>query len=233
MSVSAAASERPTDVAPVLAFLRCRSPAGWLDAALAALPMLLLDHAALELKAAQQALALIWRYGPGMAGDANLDSSIRLQLVRKLSRLAREELRHFEQVVEVLAARGIDYVPLSASRYAQALHTERRTTEPGRCVDTLLIGAIIEARSCERFAALVPGLQTLAPDVARFYASLLRSEARHFQDYLSLAREIDAADCVLRLDRLLDREAALILDDDAELRFHSGVPGAAAAQRTV
>ena len=111
------------------------------------------------------------------------------QLLQKLSRLAREELRHFEQVIAIMQARGIRYPQLSASRYAGELRKQVRTHEPGRLVDTLLVGAIIEARSCERFAALAPELDA---ELAAFYTSLLQSESRHFTDYLKLAEELAA-----------------------------------------
>jgi tRNA-(ms[2]io[6]A)-hydroxylase len=107
----------------------------------------------------------------------------------------------------------------------------RRTARPGvgeeplRLVDTLLVGAIIEARSCERFAALVP---LLDEELAQFYAGLLKSEARHFQDYLTLARSLEAdVDVDARLAPLLAREAELIETADEQFRFHSGPPGAA------
>jgi tRNA-(ms[2]io[6]A)-hydroxylase len=105
-----------------------------------------------------------------------------------------------------------------------------RREEPNLIVDTLLVSAIIEARSCERFASLVPVLDPVDPVLAKFYASLLKSEARHYQDYLRLARS--AADELLsdptsiesRLDVLLDCDRELIESADTQLRFHSGVP---------
>ena len=98
-----------------------------------------------------------------------------------------------------------------------------RSQEPGRLVDTLLVGAIIEARSCERFAALVP---VLDEQLADFYGSLLKSESRHFMDYLKLARKLAApGEVEQRLPLLLQRERELIESTDQEFRFHSGVPG--------
>ncbi len=144
-------------------------------------------------------------------------------LLNKLSRLAREELRHFEQVIAIMEQRGVDYPQLSAARYAGSLRKEVRTQEPARLVDTLLIGAIIEARSCERFAALAPELDD---ELRCFYLSLLKSESRHFRDYLKLAEEVGSADEVAaRLPVLLARERELIESPDTEFRFHSGVPG--------
>ncbi len=211
-------------VEPVLEFLSCRTPAAWIDAAIGQIDTLLLDHAALELRAAQQAQTLIARYGAAGRGSYSVDSDLRLSLLRKLSRLAREELRHYEQVIELLVARNIDYATISASRYARELHFEIRGTEPERLVDTLIVGAIIESRSCERFFSLLPSLEADEPRLAKFYGSLLRSEARHFEDYLGLARRAANADCGDRVSYFLALEAKLVCDPDSELRFHSGPP---------
>jgi tRNA-(ms[2]io[6]A)-hydroxylase len=99
-----------------------------------------------------------------------------------------------------------------------------RPAEPSRLLDTLLVGAMIEARSCERFAALIPHLPT---GLAEFYAGLLASEARHFEEYLAFAKsetEADDATVERRLVELKRIESALITDPDPEFRFHSGMP---------
>ena len=200
------------DIGPVLGFLPCPTPRGWIDAAASKAneQVLLVDHANCEKKAASTALNLIYRYVDQPA------------LLHKLSRLAREELRHFEQVLRLIEKRGYDYPHLSAARYASGLRELVARDEPGRLVDTLLVGALIEARSCERFAALLP---VLDEELARFYGSLLRSEARHFRDYLDLAANLaEPADMARRLARLKTREAELICATDPEFRFHSGVP---------
>jgi tRNA-(ms[2]io[6]A)-hydroxylase len=146
----------------------------------------------------------------------------RAELLDKMSRLAREELRHFEQVLKLMRSRKIDYAPLTASRYAQGLHKGVRKQEPGRLVDTLIVGALIEARSCERFARLAP---YLAPELKAFYESLLKSEARHFNDYLTLAKPLcDAQMFEKRLAYFRGLEADLVQSPDAEFRFHSGPP---------
>ncbi len=201
-----------SDITPVLDFLPCRTPQAWVDRATEDIPTLLLDHASLELKAAQQALTLMNRY----AG--------RPDLLDKMSRLAREELRHFEYVMALLKKRNITYRPLSASRYSARLHECIRDTEPDRLVDTLVVGAIIEARSCERFYSLLPHLTESEPDLAKLYESLLDSEARHFADYLGLADQAAGGSAAVRSEYLLAVEAELIHSPDAALRFHSGVP---------
>ena len=199
-----------TDISPILAFLECETPRAWVDWALDNPEILLVDHANCEKKAASTALNLMYRYVEHP------------QLLKKLSRLAREELRHFEQVIAIMGKRGVDYPQLSASRYAGELRKLVRTHEPARLVDTLLIGAIIEARSCERFAALVPELDE---ELADFYASLLKSESRHFTDYLKLAGSLGSKEEVAsRLPLLLQRERELIEAPDEAFRFHSGVP---------
>jgi tRNA-(ms[2]io[6]A)-hydroxylase len=198
------------DIAEIEAFLPCPTPTAWLSQALANQEILLIDHANCEKKAASTALNLMYRY---------VDHHT---LLTRLSRLAREELRHFEQVIAIMKRRGISYPQLSASRYAGGLRQAVRTHEPGRLVDTLLAGAIIEARSCERFARLVP---VLDDELSAFYASLLKSEARHFTDYLKLARSLASNPEVdERLAVLLAVERNLIESDDAQFRFHSGVP---------
>ena len=194
------------------AFLPCATPDAWVAAALCPhqLATLLIDHANCEKKAAATALSLIHRYTDSGA------------LLNKMSRVAREELRHFEQVLKVMQDRGIAYRPLTASRYAQGLHAGVRRQEPGRLVDTLIVGALIEARSCERFARIAPHLDA---KLGEFYQSLLKSEARHFNDYLRLANIAAGADDIDgRIAIFSALECDLIKEPDSEFRFHSGVP---------
>lgn len=194
----------------IQAFLPCRTPDAWVAAALQPdqEPTLLIDHANCEKKAAATALALMHRY---------TDNPL---LLNKMSRLAREELRHFEQVIKMMAARDITYKPLSASRYAQGLRKGVRRQEPGRLIDTLIVGALIEARSCERFARLAPELDK---ELGDFYFSLLKSEARHYSDYLRLAESLASdGDLTDRLEYFRGLEAGLVESEDTEFRFHSG-----------
>lgn len=194
-------------------FLKSATPDAWLQAALKQLSVLLNDHANCELKAASTALSLIYRY-PEIS-----------PLCARMSRLAREELRHFEQVRKLMEGQGVAFEKLSASRYARGLHDACDMQEPKRLLDGLLVGALIEARSCERFAVLVPHLES---PLQAFYRGLLASEARHFENYLALARQVtDATDTHIaaRLEELLEVEAELVLKPDTEFRFHSGPPG--------
>ncbi len=195
------------DIAEIKAFLGCATPDSWIKQALDNQPLLLIDHAHCEKKAASTALSLMYRY---------VD---RPRLLNRMSRLAREELRHFEQVLALMARRGIDYGHLSPSRYAAGMRRQVRGEEPGRLVDMLIVGAFIEARSCERFAALAPHLDE---ELGAFYQSLLRSEARHYRDYLDLAREAASEDIDGRVAAFRDLERSLIESEDSEFRFHSG-----------
>ncbi|MGV3591194.1 MAG: tRNA-(ms[2]io[6]A)-hydroxylase [Gammaproteobacteria bacterium] len=191
------------------AFLRCATPASWVDAALQQLDVLLVDHANCEKKAAATAMNLMYKY---------VDKP---ELLERMSQLAREELLHFEQVVGLMRERGMAYTHLGPSRYAGSLRQHIRTHEPAKLVDTLIIGAFVEARSCERFAAVAPHLDA---QLGRFYTSLLRSEARHYEYYLELARAYANEDIAPRIEFFAALEAELISTPDADFRFHSGAP---------
>ncbi|MCX2976307.1 tRNA-(ms[2]io[6]A)-hydroxylase [Candidatus Marimicrobium litorale] len=198
------------DLDGIREFLLCATPPAWVEWALQNPSTLLVDHANCEKKAASTALNLMYRYVEHGS------------LLQKLSRLAREELRHFEQVIAIMQARGVEYEQISASRYAGRLRGAVRSAEPQRLVDTLLVGAVIEARSCERFEALAPALDG---ELCAFYRSLLKSESRHYMDYLKLARELGAAEDVeKRVRELLELERVLVETPDTEFRFHSGIP---------
>ena len=143
------------------------------------------------------------------------------QLIDSMVLLIKEELHHFSQVREAMLNRNIPYVKITASRYAKGMLKAVRTHEPLTLIDKLICGAYIEARSCERFAALAPYLDD---ELQAFYLSLLRSEARHYQDYLTLAQQIADGDISERVRFFGEVEASLITSPDDEFRFHSGVP---------
>ena len=196
----------------IAAFFDTPTPEAWLDEARKRVPELLLDHANCELKAASTALGFLYRYPD------------RTELAQRMSRLAREELRHFEQVRSIMAEMEVPFARLTASRYAGALREAVSDEEPYKLLDMLLVGALIEARSCERFARLAP---MLPPKLGKFYLGLLASEARHFEHYIAFARSetgVDEADIDGRLDKLKQIEAQLISEPDSQFRFHSGVP---------
>ena len=189
------------------AILLAPTPPRWVEAALRELPQLLVDHANCEKKAASSALALMFTY----ADDR--------PLALALSRLAREELRHFEQVARAMGTLGVPFARQTPGRYAAGLRRALRSADPGRKLDLLLTGALIEARSAERFALLAP---RLAPPLSRLYAELGSAEARHFTLYLDLARASAPAAWRVRLATLAACEAELATAPDRSLRFHSG-----------
>ncbi len=204
-------------LAPIKAFLGCETPLAWLDRAINERNILLIDHANCEKKAAATALNLLFRY---------VD---RKELLTALSQLAREELLHFEQVCEHMDKLGVPYDFVPPSRYASSLRKAVRNEEPHKLIDTLIIGAFIEARSCERFAALAPKLEQNPEleDLARYYRFLLKSESRHYEDYLGLAKLYftgTADEFDRRVAEIRDIEATLIASPDRDFNFHSGVP---------
>ena len=190
--------------------LACVTPQAWLDTAASNQDLLLIDHANCEKKAAATAFKLIFRYGERHP-----------ELQEPLSRLAREELRHFEQVMRVMKKRGINYRMLSASRYAVGLRQHARRHEPERMVDLLIISAFIEARSCERFHSLAPHLDA---ELAGFYAGLAAAEARHFELYMKFTERAEMNGHAARISEFATLEASLISRPDREFRFHSGPP---------
>jgi tRNA 2-(methylsulfanyl)-N6-isopentenyladenosine37 hydroxylase len=180
----------------------------WVESACAHWRSLLLDHANCEKKAASSALSLMFAYPDDAA------------LCLAVSRLAREELRHFEQVAKLMHALQVPFERQKPSRYGAGLRAALRAHEPARKLDLLLSSALIEARSCERFALLAP---RLAEPLGSFYGQLQRCEARHFELYLRLARAADADGLwQQRLQQLAAVEAELITAPDPMLRFHSG-----------
>lgn len=195
---------------PMESILRAPTPQAWVAAAVERWREMLVDHANCEKKAASTAIALMFAYPEDHA------------LALALSRLAREELRHFEQVQKMMLTLGVEIERQQPGRYAAGLRSVTRTSEPGRKLDLLLSGALIEARSSERFRLLSGRLQAPLGD---FYASLERSEARHFELYVGLARKEAPDEWQERLGPLADREAQLATQADPVFRFHSGPPG--------
>lgn len=196
--------------------LRVATPRAWIEHACGAIPTLLIDHANCEKKAASTALALMFAY----AED--------LHLTQGLSRLAREELRHYEQVIRLMRALSVEPVRLAPGRYAQQLRSLVARTEPLREMDLMICGAFIEARSCERFAALAP---CLPGPVGGLFGSLHAAELRHQGLYLELADRAarrHGLDLQDRLASFARAEAGLIEQPDPVFRFHSGVPAAGA-----
>ena len=195
--------------------LRVPTPAEWIKQACEMPDVLLIDHANCEKKAASTALALMFAY----AED--------LELTAKMSRLAREELRHYEQVAKLIRSLRVTPQLLAPGRYAERLRRLVAKSEPHREVDLMICGAFIEARSCERFAALAPAIGAPLSDL---FQGLHNAEARHHKVYLDLAaRAAKRAGVALqaRIDEFAALEAELITSPDSVFRFHSGPPAAA------
>jgi tRNA 2-(methylsulfanyl)-N6-isopentenyladenosine37 hydroxylase len=205
VDVEAAEPTRPS-------LLAAATPVAWFEAARERVPELLVDHANCEKKAASTAIALMFAY----ADDA--------ALAHGLSRLAREELRHFEQVVALMRRLGISHQRQSPGRYGARLRAAVRRDGPARKLDLLLSGALIEARSSERFEGLV---SVLPGALAKLYAGLEAAEARHTGQYLRWAASNDpAGELSARLAFLAAVEAELATSPDPTFRFHSGPPSA-------
>ncbi len=151
------------------------------------------------------------------------NSSYSQDLIDKMVLLIKEELHHFYQVLEIMVKRDIPFDGITAGRYAKGMMKHVTTYEPNALIDKLIIGAYIEARSCERFAKLAPYLDD---DLKKFYISLLRSEARHYQDYLALASQVsgEGTDINARIAYFGKVEAELINSPDEDFKFHSGTP---------
>jgi tRNA-(ms[2]io[6]A)-hydroxylase len=198
--------------AAVHPLLRAPTPAAWIEQARRACDVLLIDHANCEKKAASTAIALMFAY----AED--------LELTDQMSRLAREELRHYEQVAALMKELQVVPQRLAPGRYAERLRRLVARTEPQREVDLMICGALIEARSCERFEAVGPAI---GGPLGELFAGLRAAEARHFKVYLDLARRAAlraGIDPEARIEEFAALEADLITSRDELFRFHSGVP---------
>jgi tRNA-(ms[2]io[6]A)-hydroxylase len=179
----------------------------WAERALGGLDELLVDHALCEKKAASTALKLLFDYPD------------RAALLRPLSELAREELEHFEQVLQQLRERGTAFRRLSPTPYAKGLRQALRAGEPERLLDTLLTCALIEARSCERMQLLAEALP--GGGLKDFYSSLLACEARHHRLYTDLAETVASRELVrTRLGELAAHEAAVLAAAPPQPRLH-------------
>ena len=212
ISITQLSTPLKVDLSPIFDFLGARTSQAWVNAAVNNLPLIIQDHANCEKKAAGTAMNLIFRY------------EFSYDLQRKLAQLIREEMLHYEQVLGIMNERGQAWKYLSAGRYAKGMLKHKRTYEPAAMVDVLIIGAFIEARSCERFAALSEVIND--ERLAKYYRYLLKSESRHFEDYLALAQSLSDDNIDERVAFFKEVEAELISTPDTELRFHSGNPAA-------
>jgi tRNA-(ms[2]io[6]A)-hydroxylase len=193
---------------PTINALKQPTSSAWVEQAISNLDTILLDHAQCERKAAGVALNLIFRY-PSNA-----------KMVRDLTKIAREELEHFEQVNQWLERRNISMRPLTPPPYGAGLKAQIRPQEPHRFLDSLLISGLIEARSHERLGLLAQHCPEL--ELAKFYRSLMASEARHYGAYWILADTyFDRNIFMQRLEELAIVESDLLATLHSEPRVHS------------
>lgn len=185
--------------------LRCPSPPRWLPRALGDLDTLLLDHAHCEKKAASTVLGFSFRV-PEM------------DFAGQMSRLAREELTHFEMALRELRRRNLPFTKQNPSAYAEKLMVGvRRKVLDDAMVDSLVIAALIEARSHERLVLLEAAVD--GPHLKAFYAALVESEERHAAQLLGLAERW--GDPEPRLAEFSSREAEIITAGEEAVRMHS------------
>ena len=188
--------------------LRQPSNPAWIEQAIANLDTILLDHSHCERKAAGVAINLMFRYPSHQ------------KLVRQLTAIAREELEHFDRVNQWLDKRGIALAPLNSPPYFSKLKSQISHHEPNRLIDSLLVLAIIEARSHERFGLI--GEHCHDVELAKFYRGLMASEARHYGIYWVLALEYsDRATIDRRLNELAEYESSILETVYHEPRLHS------------
>jgi tRNA 2-(methylsulfanyl)-N6-isopentenyladenosine37 hydroxylase len=188
--------------------LHSASSERWLSQVAASLDELLIDHAHCEKKAAGVAMNLLFAYVENA------------ELCRAMTDIVQEELSHFHLVLELLQRRGIRFRRLRPSTYGDRLHCLVSKLEPQRAVDRLLMAALIEARSCERFALLRDRLPDA--ELSMFYGSLFESEARHHSTYVRLARGFAPEEVVrARLEELAAAEALIIAKGEEAPRMHS------------
>jgi tRNA-(ms[2]io[6]A)-hydroxylase len=187
--------------------LRAPTPPEWLQYVLDDFECFLQDHALCEKKAAASAMAMVSRYQ---------DKEV---LVEPLICLAKEELQHFHEVYRLLHKRGIPLGSHDKDPYVSALLKLARHGDHEHFLDRLLIAALIEARSCERFDLLAEGLHE--EDMRAYYARLSREEAGHHMIFLRIARFYFQEDAVeSRLDELLDLEAKTMLTTPLRAAVH-------------
>jgi len=176
---------------------REKIPDSWLPKIRANLPAVLVDHAHLERKAATTAL--------------NLEKYVELyDQVSELNAIAIEELQHFELVLQLLKERGVPFTSPQKSPWISRMMGEVRKGRREQVIDHLVVCALIEGRSCEKFQILAEGVRDLDAPLADFYGSLVESEGNHYATYLIMARHIDLAETERRLDFFLNLDAELI-----------------------
>lgn len=194
--------------------LRVFTPAGWAQMVLEKPLELLSDHAHLEKKAAANALALLQRWPEGKAPE---------KWVKELSEVARDEAQHLALVLRIIEQRNGSLSKMHRNQYMGDLRKHMRSGQGDKeLLDKLLISALIEARSCERFHLLAEA--SGEAELRKLYKGLWSSEKGHFQSFIGLAKEfLPESEVDQRWDWFLDREAEVIQSQPAEIRIHAWV----------
>jgi tRNA-(ms[2]io[6]A)-hydroxylase len=193
--------------------LHSHTPVEWARAVLADPINLLIDHAFLEKKAANNAMELMTRWpGDWVAG-----------WVETMTSVARDETAHLAQVVRILGQRGGRLERIHRNPYANGLRLlVRKGQYPGEILDRLFVSALIEARSCERFAVLAAASED--DELAAFYKALYSSELGHYKVFLKLAHKIATKDVVeVRWNQMLEAESQILAQQQPGPRIHSGL----------
>lgn len=193
--------------------LHSQTPLSWARAVLEDPIALLIDHAFLERKAANNALELLTKWpGNWIPG-----------WVETMTSVARDESAHLAQVIRVLARRGGRMERVHKNPYANALRQLVRKGENGEVLDRLFVSALIEARSCERFAVLAEAASD-DEELAKFYNALYVSELGHYKVFLKLASRIAGRQHAnARWEEMLEAEARILAEQEPGPRIHSGV----------
>lgn len=178
--------------------LKCETNKEWVGIASRNLESIMIDHAHCERKAASNGMSMILRYPE------------KTELVKEMMDLIDEEMSHFRFVFNELQARGITMTRDTGDRYAQLLSEHIRKQEPHKLLDLLLVDALIEARSCERFLLLSKS-ESIPEDLRKVYHDLFVSEAGHYRTFTDIARLYFPAETVkTRLEELADLEAEIV-----------------------
>lgn len=197
----------PADTLP----LHSRTPVEWAHAVLTDPIHLLIDHAFLEKKAATNAMELMTRW-PDDWTDG---------WVETMTAVARDEAAHLAQVMRLIIRRGGRMERFHKNDYANALRQLVRKGEPTEILDRLLVSALIEVRSCERFHVLAAA--STDDELAAFYQALYASEFGHYKVFLELARKIVKPKVAeARWQEMLAAEAQILARQAPGPRIHSG-----------
>lgn len=192
--------------------LLSQTPDVWAKSVLQDPIALLVDHAFLERKAANNALELLTKWpGNGVPG-----------WVETMTAVARDESAHLSQVVRLLARRGGQMDRVHKNPYANGLRQLVRKGEQGEVLDRLFVSALIEARSCERFSVLAANSED--EELAKFYKALYASELGHYKVFLRLASKVAGKrNAEARWQEMLTEEARILAEQEPGPRIHSGV----------